>query len=50
MDFAPPQGKAGSPRFAQTYVVPCDRDRPQILLDLPHEREDDVMRELGLTG
>ncbi|GAA0384818.1 hypothetical protein GCM10009541_29490 [Micromonospora gifhornensis] len=50
LDFAPPQGKAGSARFAQTYVVRCDGDRPQILLYLSHERVDDVMRELGLTG
>ncbi|MEU1752767.1 hypothetical protein ABZ436_08955 [Micromonospora matsumotoense] len=50
MYCAPPQGKAGSAWLAQTYVVRCDGDRPQILLHLSHEDEDDAMRELGLIG
>ncbi|MEU8331891.1 hypothetical protein [Micromonospora sp. NPDC048839] len=49
LDFAPPTGEAGSARFAQTYVVRLGGDRPQILLYLSHEREDDALRELGLT-
>ncbi|MGC4811044.1 hypothetical protein ACLQ29_11010 [Micromonospora sp. DT228] len=49
LDFAPPTGEAGSARFAQTYVVRLGDDRPQILLYLSHVREDDAMRELGLT-
>ncbi|MEV4500089.1 nuclear transport factor 2 family protein [Micromonospora arborensis] len=48
LDFAPPHGTAGSAQFAQTYVVRVGDGRPQILLYLSHEREDDAMRELGL--
>ncbi|MGC4756707.1 YybH family protein [Micromonospora trifolii] len=50
LDFAPPRGEAGSAQFAQTYVVRLGDPRPQILLYLSHEREDEAMRGLGLTG
>ncbi|WP_433317530.1 hypothetical protein ACQP0U_09305 [Micromonospora sp. CA-269861] len=49
LDFAPPAGRGGSAQFAQTYVVRLGDSRPQILLYLSHEREDEAMRELGLT-
>ncbi|MCG5472689.1 hypothetical protein LADH09A_000539 [Micromonospora sp. LAH09] len=49
LDFAPPDGAAGSAHFAQTYVVRLGDDRPRILLYLSHEREDEAMRKLGLT-
>ncbi|MGC5307453.1 hypothetical protein [Micromonospora zamorensis] len=48
LDFAPPNSEAGSAHFAQTYVVRLGGDRPQILLYLSHEREDEAMRNLGL--
>ncbi|MEV4764881.1 hypothetical protein AB0J89_19905 [Micromonospora chokoriensis] len=50
LDFAPPAGRAGSAQFAQTYVVRVGADRPQILLYLSHEREDEALRKLGLVG
>ncbi|MCG5452147.1 YybH family protein [Micromonospora hortensis] len=49
LDFAPPRGTAGSAQFAQTYVVRLGDPRPQILLYLSHEREDEAMRGLGLV-
>ncbi|MFG1868559.1 Cif family virulence factor [Micromonospora arborensis] len=48
LDFAPPNGMAGSAQFAQTYVVRLGDGRPQILLYLSHEPEDEAMRKLGL--
>ncbi|WP_430500874.1 hypothetical protein ACQRWP_04135 [Micromonospora trifolii] len=50
LDFAPPRGEAGGAQFAQTYVVHLGDPRPQILLYLSHEREDEARRQLGLTG